>query len=124
MPVGNVCAICGEREEDRTLFAQCLRCGSTFHLNPTTGPGKDCGDAALGPTMGVEAVCQRCVDEERSAAAPGDQLVSMFSALTDGQFVPPAAPRTESAATPTPRSEPSTRPQDADGARRRFRRIR
>ena len=68
------CAICDETVEDGRLVAECMACTRTFHLNPySKGEYKDCGDAIIGPTEGVEFWCQDCLaelDAEATANQP------------------------------------------------------
>jgi hypothetical protein len=65
------CALCGEAVEERALLADCLSCGRLFHLNPfASRPGKDCGDAQIGPSLGVETFCDDCLPAERDAMRP------------------------------------------------------
>ena len=66
---GARCAVCERVEGDARLLQDCFECGARFHLNPRNDvEGIDCGDAWIGPTLGVHFYCQRCIeamDEER-----------------------------------------------------------
>ena len=66
------CAVCGEQAESAEWLSECFNCGRVFHLNPYSGPrgegGKDCGDAVLGESLGVESYCGDCIEAERRAA--------------------------------------------------------
>jgi hypothetical protein len=115
MSSGAICGVCNEVEE--TPLVECLECGIMFHLNPRTDrPGRDCGDAILGDSMGVEMICNNCIAERREPSGPTG-MIGMFAAMTgDALRLPP------SATTPPPARD-SSRP-GADGRpRRRFRRI-
>ncbi len=63
------CAVCGEEAESAAWLSECFNCGRAFHLNPYQNrPGRDCGDALLGETLGVESYCADCLEAERRAA--------------------------------------------------------
>lgn len=117
MSDARVCGICGDAG-DATPVVDCIECLTVFHLNlRNDGPGKDCGDAILGESMGVEMICNNCIDLRRAGSDPAANLLGMYAAMTGGQLPPPAPP----AAAMPPR--PASRPADGERPRRRFRRI-
>lgn len=69
-----LCAVCGETADDAKLVTECMSCSRTFHLNPyNDSDHRDCGDALIGPTQGVEFWCEPCLtrlNEEMSANPP------------------------------------------------------
>ncbi len=70
VPAETRCAICDEAAEDPRSLSRCLRCGRWFHLRVRMDrPGKDCGDAVVSDTIGVEMVCRACLDAEDEEAA-------------------------------------------------------
>jgi hypothetical protein len=81
------CAICGEAADDPRLVTECMSCSRTFHLNPfNDGEHRDCGDALIGPTQGVEFWCEPCLtrlNEEMSAHPPDPRGV------VDNLAIPP-----------------------------------
>ncbi len=66
------CAVCGEQAEAAIWLSECFACGRSFHLNPYNAASgieaKDCGDAVLGESLGVETYCGDCIEAERRAA--------------------------------------------------------
>ena len=120
-----VCGICGDAN-DPTPVVLCIQCLTPFHLSLRKDqPGKDCGDAILGESMGVEMICNRCIDEQRAGADPGADMLSMFAAMSEGRLVPPmsaAAPPEPPVVQPRPQ-RPAPAPATDDRPRRRFRRI-
>lgn len=115
---GEICGICGEVEE--TPLVECYECGVRFHLAVRTDvPGKDCGDAILGDSTGIEMICNQCIELRRSGEDPATSLLGMYAAMT-GDALP--APRPPTAPAP-PRANPIARPSGTERTRRRFRRI-
>ncbi len=115
---GELCGICGEVEE--TPLVECFECGIRFHLAVRKDqPGKDCGDAILGESMGVEMICNNCIDLRRVGDDAGANLMGLYNAMVGGQLPTPrpAAPAPPPPPTRSPRSPAGERP------RRRFRRI-
>jgi hypothetical protein len=127
-----LCDICGLVVDDARLIQQCFTCDRWFHLNPRQDvEGIDCGDAWLGPNLGVEYYCQVCIDEQQAEALDahdGDarrlaqqQVMQM---VTPGAMLPDSAPRRRQARpaadarTPTPPPKPVREPR-----RRRYRRL-
>ncbi|HET6549977.1 MAG TPA: hypothetical protein VFG79_16050 [Solirubrobacter sp.] len=112
------CAVCGGHEADPALLSRCFECGATFHLNPYSDrPGIDCGDAVIGPSMGVYFLCRPCLDaidreaREAMGGSEHDRAAAMAQAMLGSGFAPPP---------PTPASR--VRPQAPRPARRRPRR--
>ena len=71
----HACAICGRAEADPRLIASCYGCRRPFHLNPSAGPGRDCGDVWAGSSSeeeftGLELYCAPCFSERLAEAAP------------------------------------------------------
>ncbi len=128
MSDAKVCGICGDAS-DPTPVVVCIECLTPFHLRLRKDePGKDCGDAILGDSMGIEMICSNCIGERRLGADPGNTMLSMFAAMTEGRLVPPEAPRAprqpDAPQIPPARpSRPAPAPAAEDRPRRRFRRI-
>lgn len=126
-----VCEICGDAT-DPSPVVKCIRCRTPFHLRLRDDlPGRDCGDAIMGDSMGIEMICNRCIDLQRSGADPGEDMLSMFAAMTEGRLElprsarpepPQPAPGVTPSASPPP-ARPTPKPADDDRPRRRFRRI-
>ena len=124
-----VCGICGDID-DPSPVVQCIQCLTPFHLRLRSDlPGKDCGDAILGESMGLEMICNNCIDLQRAGDDPGANMLSMFAAMSEGRLVPPASPPrpqpqqvTPPLGVPQPPA-PTSKPDDDDRPRRRFRRI-
>lgn len=73
-PTDLTCAVCNEPAEEVAYLSECLACSRWFHLNPYSNrPGKDCGDAMIGQTDGIETTCNDCIEsaERRRIAALG-----------------------------------------------------
>lgn len=132
------CGMCGEGVDDPRLLSECLSCGQAFHLNPyNSGEHRDCGDAIIGPTQGVEFWCGSCIErleaelsanpvDPRAAldqlAAPGGLLLRAPAAEpTEPTSAPAAAPPTPATAKTTERDAPPRRARPERG--RRYRRI-
>jgi len=115
---GELCGICGEVEE--TPLVECLECGLRFHLALRKDqPGKDCGDAVLGESMGVEMICNSCIDLRRAGEDAGANLMGLYNAMVGGRLpTPPSMPPA-----PPPPATPPARPTLGERPRRRFRRI-
>lgn len=91
------CEICGEHGTAEFL-QDCFRCGRSYHLNPYNNqPGKDCGDALIGPSLGVHYLCDICLEEINDAALTAE------SGRAAGAPPIPAAPAPPPAPTRTPR---------------------
>lgn len=123
MSGGAICGVCNEVEE--TPLVPCIECMTEFHLNLRKDrPGKDCGDAILGESMGVEMICNHCIERQRAGPDRGGGLLSMYAAMTEGRFLPPGlAPRQPPQPSPPRPVRPASKPADGDRPRRRFRRI-
>jgi hypothetical protein len=139
-----LCAICGDATDDPRLLSECMSCDRTFHLNPYNNKEhRDCGDAIIGPTQGVEFWCQLCLEElnaELSASQPDpramlDQLagpaelrglVQRPAPVAPPAAVPappaPPAPATSNAPSDQPPAAPPPR-RDRAEPRKRYRRI-
>jgi len=114
-----VCGICGEAA-GATPLVECIECTTLFHLALRTDQqGQECGDAILGQSVGVEMLCNRCIQDQKVPGGAGDVL-SMYAALTGGQFMPPGA---QPAPDVPSRPRPTSKPAGGERARRRFRRI-
>jgi hypothetical protein len=129
-PAGPVtCSVCGRTEADLRNIQQCFECGEPFHLNPRNDqPGIDCGDAWIGESLGLEYVCQRCIDRIQAAsmAGHGDAASARHAELmqTVAPSYPGSPPSPALAPSPAPprRGEaPPLKPRTR--ARRRYRRI-
>ena len=135
MSEGHRCEICGVVETNGDLISQCFGCQRDFHLNPRSDTeGIDCGDALIGPALGIEFYCQDCIAmvEGRSAAQLADQDAPPGASPTAPAITPPTTPTTAPTITPptTPTTTPPTAPRSdlpprrATGPpRRRYRRI-
>lgn len=134
MDDATVCGICGDAS-DPSPIVKCIQCRTPFHLRLRDDlPGRDCGDAIMGESMGIEMICNGCIDLQRAGADPGEDMLSMFAAMTEGRLelpnsAPPQraqpAPRPQPSAStpPPPPVRPPAKPVDDDRPRRRFRRI-
>ncbi len=118
MSEGERCSVCEAVESDPALLSDCFSCGERFHLNPYSNrEEKDCGDAWIGLSLGVEFHCGRCI--ESGASRPPEE---------EGMIGGPASPAAPTAAPPAPPSDapaadapPARRPRRASG--RRYRRL-
>jgi hypothetical protein len=125
MSDAKVCGICGDAN-DSTPVVPCIECLTPFHLRLRKDePGKDCGDAILGDSMGIEMICNNCIEERRMGADPGSTMISMFAAMTEGRLVPPEPPRAprEPQTPPARPTRPAPAPAAEERPRRRFRRV-
>jgi predicted nucleic acid-binding Zn-ribbon protein len=106
-PAGR-CEICGE-DGAAELLQDCFHCGRRYHLNPYNNqPGKDCGDAVIGASLGVHYLCDVCLEELSEEATTGE-TARAASTAPHAPTPPPAAPR-DPGATPRRRyrrQEPS-----------------
>lgn len=134
-----LCVICGETAEDEKLVSECMGCSRVFHLNPySSGDHKDCGDALIGPTQGVEFWCQICIDELNAdltqnppdpramldqLAAPGGALVMSDRTPSTGTPAPSETASNPSSATRTGSSAPPPARRGRTQPRKRYRRI-
>lgn len=128
------CAICEETADDPRLLSQCMPCGRTFHLNPfNTEEHKDCGDAVIGPSQGVEFWCQVCIEEMNTevAAHPPDLRAQLEELSSPGGLFPrPAPPRPSPSPAASAAPERDTAPtreapprRNRPAARRRYRKL-
>lgn len=126
-----VCGICGDAS-DPSPIVKCIQCRTPFHLRLRDDlPGRDCGDAIMGESMGIEMICNGCIDLQRAGADPGEDMLSMFAAMTEGRLelpnsAPPQRaqrPQPSASTPPPPPVRPPAKPVDDDRPRRRFRRI-
>ncbi len=112
------CEICAREETDARLLEMCSECGVNFHLNPRSDvEGIDCGDAVIGPELGVYFFCQRCIDRAGTAAAgdpPPSGEQSTDAPPSGAPDLPSAADAPDLEAPPRPSGPPR---------RRRYRRI-
>lgn len=119
MSEGHRCEICGVVETNGDLISQCFGCQRNFHLNPRSDTeGIDCGDALIGPALGIEFYCQDCIAviEGRAEAQLADPDAPPCAPPTAPAITPPTTPPT------APRSD--LPPRRATGPpRRRYRRI-
>ena len=110
------CAVCGDDEASAELLAECFECGASYHLNPYNNrPGRDCGDAIIGETLGVHYYCEPCL----VAMDPGSNgTPHPLAGLMPGAPAPPRAGDEHA-------DEPSDLPARAERPlrRRRYRRI-
>ena len=119
------CWICGLAESDPRLLQDCFECGNPFHLNPRADiEGRDCGDAWIGESLGVEYYCQTCIDrlQAESMGQHVDPATARYAGLI--QAMTPGGP---ALATPVPpararASELPPRPL-RPRTRRRYRRL-
>lgn len=121
------CKVCGEIEEDPRNRQECFDCGGVFHLNPRNDlPGKDCGDAWIGESLGLEYFCQDCIDLQQAEAmqaqggdAAAARIGAMMQALEPGGALRAPQPPTPSGAPRSPRPPRPQRPKSP----RRYRRV-
>ena len=70
------CHVCSSSVEQHSLAEQCIMCSNYFWLNPyNSDEFRDCGDAIIGPSMGVEYWCEPCLEklnvtEEENSSTP------------------------------------------------------
>jgi hypothetical protein len=70
------CHVCSSSVEQHSLAEQCIMCSNYFCLNPyNSDEFRDCGDAIIGPSMGVEYWCEPCLEklnvtEEENSSTP------------------------------------------------------
>ncbi|MBG92718.1 MAG: hypothetical protein CL792_01905 [Chloroflexi bacterium] len=58
------CHVCSSLVEQNSLAEQCIVCSNYFCLNPyNSDEFRDCGDAIIGPSMGVEYWCEPCLEK-------------------------------------------------------------
>ena len=119
------CSICGQAEPDPRLLQNCFECGNPFHLNPRADiEGRDCGDAWIGETLGIEYYCQTCIDRLQAESLPeqADAATARYAELL--QAMAPGAPplATPQAPSMTRASELPPKPE-RPRVRRRYRRI-
>ena len=120
------CGICG-LEAAPVLLQLCFRCDVSYHLNPYSNrDGIDCGDAIIGPELGVYYYCSPCL------VAINDEVNVLIAQQTQETAIERRPGRTAAPAAPPP-SPPAAQPAAAQAAaparpggspqRRRFRRI-
>ena len=121
-----ICGICGVGAEP-VLLQMCFRCDVQYHLNPYSNrEGIDCGDAIIGPELGVYYYCAPClvaINDEVNALVfqqTQEQEIERRPGWTAPGMVAPAAP--VPAAAPPKNTPPPARPTGTT-PRRRFRRI-
>ncbi|MGE3856675.1 MAG: hypothetical protein AB7G21_06945 [Dehalococcoidia bacterium] len=122
------CGICGVDAEP-LLLQMCFRCDTQYHLNPYSNrEGIDCGDAIIGPELGVYYYCAPCLvainDEINALVLQETQAQEMER--RPGWVAPGMAASMPSAEAPAPTPPParSAPPRPAGSPpRRRFRRI-
>jgi hypothetical protein len=118
------CGICGV-EAEPVLLQMCFRCDVQYHLNPYSNrEGIDCGDAIIGPELGVYYYCAPClvaINDEVNALVL-QQTQAMEQERRPGWVAPGfSSPAVEPASPPPARPAP---PRPAGSPpRRRFRRI-
>jgi hypothetical protein len=131
------CHVCGDLADAEQFISECLNCSRPFHLNPyNTGGHKDCGDAVIGPSSGIEFWCNPCleaVEEADRAAGANDPRAILDHISGADQLQPqrPVAPPPPTPGTPATPGVPSPMPaSDAPPPRRgrtnrprRYRRI-
>ncbi len=114
------CSVCGIEEPDAALLESCFECNQRFHLNPRSDrEGIDCGDAWIGPSLGVQFFCGTCIDGMDPATRgelgdPSQMLAAMLPPGFGGPSAPPPARGAEGA--PPPRRARAA-------SQRRYRRI-
>ena len=70
------CHVCSSSVAQHSLAEQCIMCSNYFCLNPyNSDEFRDCGDAIIGPSMGVEYWCEPCLEklnvtEEENSSTP------------------------------------------------------
>ena len=70
------CHVCSSSVAQHSLAEQCFMCSNYFCLNPyNSDEFRDCGDAIIGPSMGVEYWCEPCLEklnvtEEENSSTP------------------------------------------------------
>ena len=71
------CHVCSSSVAQHSLAEQCIMCSNYFCLNPyNSDEFRDCGDAIIGPSMGVECWCEpgleklNVTEEENSSTPP------------------------------------------------------
>ena len=58
------CYVCSTLVEQNSLAEQCIVCSNYFCLNPyNSDEFRDCGDAIIGPSMGIEYWCEPCLEK-------------------------------------------------------------
>lgn len=65
-----ICVVCTAPEPDPMKLQVCGNCYGVFHLNPTQGPGKDCGTVGFGDeeNPALRFVCNNCLYPAAAAA--------------------------------------------------------
>lgn len=124
------CHVCGDTAEQENLISECLSCSRPFHLNPyNSGDHKDCGDAVIGPSSGIEFWCNPCLtalDEAERASETSDPRAILDRLSGADQLLPPARPAVPEMPAPhAPAASDAPPParRGRTGAPRRYRRI-
>lgn len=125
--VMTTCDICGESAAEPQLFSECIICSRTFHLNPyNNDEHKDCGDAIIGESEGIEFWCGSCLEElhKNVSAQPVDPREALEELAAPSELYPrrAPAPAAQSAPTPEPSREAPPR-RERSTPRKRYRRI-
>jgi hypothetical protein len=118
------CGICGVGAEP-VLLQMCFRCDVQYHLNPYSNrEGIDCGDAIIGPELGVYYYCSPClvaINDEINALVLQESQALEVQRRPGWTALPPTVEAPAPSAPPPARSAP---PRPAGSPpRRRFRRI-
>lgn len=121
----DTCGIC-ELEAEAVLLQMCFRCDVTYHLNPYSNvEGIDCGDAIIGPELGVYYYCAPCLvainDEFNHLAAQEAQAIEVQR--RPGWTATPPPSHTPTASPPPPAPRAAVPRAAGTPPRRRFRRI-
>jgi hypothetical protein len=124
-PISAGCSICGLAEPDPRLLQACFECGNPFHLNPRADlEGRDCGDAWIGESLGIEYYCQTCIDrlQAESMGEQSDPATARYSDLLQA-MTPGAPPLAAPAQSSTSRANELPPKPERPRVRRRYRRI-
>ncbi len=118
------CGICG-LDAEPVLLQMCFRCDVQYHLNPYSNrEGIDCGDAIIGPELGVYYYCSPClvaINDEINALVLQESQALEVQRTPGWTATPPMSP---AAPAPAATSDAPRPPRPAGApARRRFRRI-
>jgi hypothetical protein len=94
------CHVCGDTADNEALISECLNCSRSFHLNPyNSGDHKDCGDAVIGPSSGIEFWCNPCltsIEEAERDAGTNDPRAILDHLSGADQFLRPSRPEVSS----------------------------
>ena len=87
------CHVCSSSVAQHSLAEQCIMCSNYFCLNPyNSDEFRDCGDAIIGPSMGVEYWCEPCLEklnvtEEENSSTPPAPIFGQIS--QESNYLPP-----------------------------------